>query len=786
MSDERAVEAIQLSQPTQAESPFVSIIHYEPHQLAEIARQGRLYLLADGAGGAGSGYAVSQYTVRKVLNAYYTGSALDPKTRLLDAIRQANTDIIERNKAHPERRNLATTLVAALIHNEKLLVANVGDSYVYVAWDQDIERLVPESETPPKPKTDHSSATQLLTAQATPLEKMGQSEPPEETPKKAAETQPIQPSLPPSLGMTENVKIDTYSRRLFPGDTVIMCSGSLAGFITDQEIGKAIARHPLDQASRRLLALAEERGNRDHTAISITRVSSSPVATRPPAPMTLPPAPKWSEWMSAPKPPSKTATQPTGQVIPTPKPKPALDSSRFQPLEADTSLPWRAVVLAGGAMLLLCAILLLTGLYVIPVDMLASVPFVGQAAASLRGGEDEPVEIDLPSIENGEPNQPVSESLVTETAALSPTDAAPVIESNSPLATPDSAFVSPVSTPVSPVNTPTPQSAGDSIAVSTPTAQPPTPSPTALPTIELAADCESKGRFRRDVTVPDGTQFAQAESFEKVWLIQNAGNCQWGPGFTVRHIGGDLMGSTNIVPLRDVVQPETNAEISVSMIAPAATGSYRGEWQLFDLNGEPFGPELYLEIEVVASEAASVDGSNADTLYDFIENVSNATWSSDGVTYTPLETNIETSLEVPLTEGLIAIGPGLLRGSTETGGDILLAYPDRTVGSIEGSYNIDTPLQPTDALAATIGFLKLPILPDDGVTFEIIFTPTGGAEQVILSQVVQYQDSPLTVLQPLTGIEPDQTGIFTLRVLSGQSASQDWAVWSDARLIRPK
>jgi hypothetical protein len=143
-------------------------------------------------------------------------------------------------------------------------------------------------------------------------------------------------------------------------------------------------------------------------------------------------------------------------------------------------------------------------------------------------------------------------------------------------------------------------------------------------------------------------------------------------------------------------------------------------------------------------------------------------------------------MDLPAPNGLIVRGPAQLRGSiVESQSDVLLAYPHQELGFIEGTYEFDQPLQPTDVLAATVGFIKESILSDDGVTFEVVFTASDGSEHVILSRLVQYQDSPVTEIQPLTGIQPDQTGTFTLRVLGGDSPRQDWAVWIDVRLIRP-
>jgi hypothetical protein len=325
---------------------------------------------------------------------------------------------------------------------------------------------------------------------------------------------------------------------------------------------------------------------------------------------------------------------------------------------------------------------------------------------------------------------------------------------------------------------------GDAITIPTSTPGTPTPTPPPLPTIEVPANCTNKARFRRDMTVPDGTQFAPGEAFEKVWLLQNAGTCPWGPGYTARHIGGNQMGVSGDTPLVESVSPDTNGEITVAMVAPNLPGEFRGDWQLYDLNDEPFGPEMYLEIEVLPVDPTDLDESDATVLYDFIDRASEATWSSGGAAYTLLQTDIDETLPLPAGDAMVATGPALLRGNVNSDGNVLLTYPHRELGMVEGRYVVDTPLQPTDVLAATLGYLKLSILPDDGVTYEVSFTPTGRTEQLILSETVQYRDSPLTVLQPLTGIEPGQTGIFTVRVLGGDRLSQDWATWIELSLIR--
>jgi hypothetical protein len=194
---------------------------------------------------------------------------------------------------------------------------------------------------------------------------------------------------------------------------------------------------------------------------------------------------------------------------------------------------------------------------------------------------------------------------------------------------------------------------------------------------------------------------------------------------------------------------------------------------------------MYLEIEVLPADPTNIDEAQATILYDFIENAAKATWSSDGVGYTVQNTPISETLELPSPQGLVATGIAQLRGNEMSEGPVLLTYPHQEVGLIEGKYPVETPLQPTDSLVASLGFTKLSILSVDGVIFEVGFTPAGGQERLLLSRPVDYRASPVNEVVPLSNIEPGESGTFTLRVRGGESLSQDWALWLDLRLVRP-
>ena len=720
---------------------------YAPSTVSDLARHGRLCVLSEGLSGAGSGAVASQYTTKKIIHAYFTDRSSNPQQKLVSAVAQVNTDLFQRNRQYPERRPVATTLTAALIHSNRLLAASVGDSRIYVVWDQDIELL-----TPGNPEAD-GFPVQVVS----PSQKKVSEEP-------VTSPETFHQRFPDAIGLAAEAKIDWFARRLFASDVVIVISGGLVGYLKDREIARAVNLHSPEQASQRLLALATERGYHDQCAVSVMRVLNESIAVRPPEGGGPPLAPLWNtlETSVAEAPPiSKPDPQPASKqpVKPTFTRPPDLIPQSTSPV------PWRAIAIG---ILALFFIICLGGLVatrtILPPDLMASLPMADMFGLTISA----PQETNTPAAARATitppnrpsptiPNSPTSEQ-GQQSSATSPTTG--------------SSFVSPISTPpvredvVSPLPTPS----------ATPTVRP-------IATIALPPDCNTRGRFVRDVTIPDGTQVAAGEEFDKAWLVENADTCPWGPGFTIHRIEGEPMGTANISPLTIVVPPGENGEIRLTLTAPMQPGSYRSSWQLFDLNGDPFGPELYVEIEVVPATLAETDVESI--LFDFVAQAPAATWQSGETDYTVVTSSISETLVVPRPEGIVATGRAQLRGNQISDDDTLLTYPHMENGYIEGTYSVPTPLQPTDILIAELGFPKLSILSDDGVTFEVIFTPATGQEAVVFSQPVQYRDSPITQIQPLTMIKPEQTGTFTLRVNGGESLNQDWAVWIEAQLVRP-
>lgn len=124
--------------------------------------------------------------------------------------------------------------------------------------------------------------------------------------------------------------------------------------------------------------------------------------------------------------------------------------------------------------------------------------------------------------------------------------------------------------------------------------------PPAGATAAVGAVCNNLA-YVADTTIPDGTVFDGGEDFEKVWRVQNTGTCKWDEGYRLVYIGGDEELDPVNVRLqnaKDFVEPGATADIGVDLTAPLKVGQYTGTWRMQADNGEYFGQELTVVIEV--------------------------------------------------------------------------------------------------------------------------------------------------------------------------------------------
>jgi len=109
--------------------------------------------------------------------------------------------------------------------------------------------------------------------------------------------------------------------------------------------------------------------------------------------------------------------------------------------------------------------------------------------------------------------------------------------------------------------------------------------------------CVNAAIFIEDLTVPDGTSVAPGERLDKRWAVQNSGSCDWGPGYRLVQLDSGSLGGRQEAALYPARAGE-NAVWQVELVAPEEPGEYLASWQARAPNGELFGEQVFVLIEV--------------------------------------------------------------------------------------------------------------------------------------------------------------------------------------------
>lgn len=158
-------------------------------------------------------------------------------------------------------------------------------------------------------------------------------------------------------------------------------------------------------------------------------------------------------------------------------------------------------------------------------------------------------------------------------------------------------------------------------AFATPSSATLPPAATRIPATPTALPC-NQAAFVEDISIPDGSQLVTGAAFTKTWRLKNVGTCTWTSGYSLVFERGDQLGGPVSQTLTSgTVAPGQTIDISVNLVAPAAPGTYHGDWKLRDSGGVLFGLStgpFWVEIKALAPTAtpsATVSPTTAAGLY---------------------------------------------------------------------------------------------------------------------------------------------------------------------------
>jgi len=289
-----------------------------------------------------------------------------------------------------------------------------------------------------------------------------------------------------------------------------------------------------------------------------------------------------------------------------------------------------------------------------------------------------------------------------------------------------------------------------------------------------AASYCNAAQFVTDVTVPDGTSFYWGVTFQKTWRLKNVGTCTWTTSYSLIYVGGDQMSAPSSVSFPQSVAPGQTVDLSVSMTAPNAPGTFIGYWELRSASGSWFGigsgysHSFWVKIVTTSPSQLITD-------FDFTQNICLAQWQYDGGPIPcPLNPNkaMYGTMQV-LNNPTLETGVG-------AGAPSLLVIPQNKYNAtIRGIYQV--PLVPGDHFQATVGCQYQAY--SCYVTFELDYLV--GTDLVTIWKAREKYDGQVYPVDiDLTTISHQRINGLVLTVTAFGDASEAQAIWVAPRIIR--
>ena len=206
-------------------------------------------VVADGMGGHASGDVASKMAIQIASEQFNAELAFANKEEvgvwLGNVLEKVNANILDYAR-ESNARKMGTTMVVAVIVEEFVAFANIGDSRAYVLAYDKLRQIT----------KDHTFVRELV-------EKGQISE-------RAAKLHPQKNIINKALGASEVLEFDFLTLENYDVDAILLCTDGLTGLVGDQDI-LAVLKADIDTDTKvdQLIAKANDHGGRDNVSIAL-------------------------------------------------------------------------------------------------------------------------------------------------------------------------------------------------------------------------------------------------------------------------------------------------------------------------------------------------------------------------------------------------------------------------------------------------------------------------------------------------------------------------------------
>jgi PPM family protein phosphatase len=211
-----------------------------------------VFAVADGMGGAQAGEVASRLAAESFEPVERGEESAEQYLRAI--AKTANARIHRLAQSDSSRSGMGTTLTAALVEDDEVSFAHVGDSRAYRFRDGELKLLT----------SDHSLVEELRRQGRLTDEQ--------------AEDHPQRSIITRALGPERDVDVDTMTYQARPGDVYLLCSDGLTTMLKDDRIASALRdSSSLEEAVRALVEEANAAGGRDNITVVAFRLEEAEV-----------------------------------------------------------------------------------------------------------------------------------------------------------------------------------------------------------------------------------------------------------------------------------------------------------------------------------------------------------------------------------------------------------------------------------------------------------------------------------------------------------------------------